>query len=127
MVLSKKYVTCPSQVTVKVITDFGEFCEGTGTNLTPIFRDIPHEEVEIINVQFSTDYITITAKNTGPEQVSFKKIFINNIEQTFEPFTVQANDQYSAKISFQWISGTKYRITMYSANSNVFHYAEVAP
>lgn len=127
VVLSKKYVTCPSQVTVKVITDFGEFCEGTGIDSTPSFRDIPHEEVEIINVQFSTDYITITAKNTGPEQVTFQKIFINNIEQTFEPFTVQASEQYSEKISFQWLSGTKYRITMYSTNSNVFHYAEVAP
>ncbi len=33
IVLSKTYMDCPSQVTVKVITDFGAFCEATDDNL----------------------------------------------------------------------------------------------
>ena len=127
VILSKKYTTCPSQVTVKVITDFGEFCEETYTNLTNTSPDRPYEELEIINLQFSTDYITITTKNTGPEQVTVNRIFINDEKLTLTPFTVQVNEQYSAEISFQWISGTEYRIILASTHDNSFFDVKVAP
>ena len=126
--LSKTYATCPSQATVKVVTDFGAVGEESDYDLTNTLPSRFQTNLIVTSVQFSPGYITIGAKNIGKQQVTISKVSVNDVEQTVAPFTLNAQEEHSTIISYPWVSRSEYAVQLTSADGRQsFPRSEFAP
>ena len=126
--LSKTYATCPSQATVKVVTDFGAVGEESDYDLTNTLPSRFQTNLIVTSVQFSPGYITIGAKNIGKQQVTISKVSVNDVEQTVASFTLNAQEEHSAIISYPWVSRSEYTVQLTSADGRQsFPRSEFAP
>jgi predicted MarR family transcription regulator len=94
------------------------------------------ESIKITNVQFYTatgpgkaDNITITMQNTGTNPVTVTEIHVNNEAPNLldAQFTIAANTQMVANITYAWAYGCNYEIEAKTSNGNEFTYAVTAP
>jgi archaellum component FlaG (FlaF/FlaG flagellin family) len=95
------------------------------------------ESIKITNVQFylghgapdGTDNMTITMQNTGTTSVTVTQITINNGPTNLltTQFTIPANTQTVANITYAWAYGSNYEIEAKTSNGNEFTYTVTAP
>jgi flagellin-like protein len=101
------------------------------------FSFMATEQIKITNTQFyldhlapdGTDNMTITMQNVGTTSVTVTQININNGPTNYlvAQFTIPANTQMLANITFAWAYGSNYEIEARTAKGNKFTYAVVAP
>ncbi len=126
--LSKTYATCPSQATVKVVTDFGAFGVESDYDLTDTLPSGFQTNLIVTSVQFSPGYITIGTRNVGKEQMTVSKVLVNDVEQAVVPFTLKVQEEHSVVISYQWVSRSEYAVQLISSDGRQsFPRSEFAP
>jgi hypothetical protein len=99
------------------------------------------EYLAVKHVQFSEDLMTVTAKNYGRGPINIGEV---KVSETPEPFTIEgyltlpfdtvpveeqieAGEQSSITISYEWTPGTFYQVVLVSLKGNPFGYNAVAP
>jgi flagellin-like protein len=105
------------------------------------FSFMATEQIKITQTQFytSTDLptgmtpgtnVSITLQNVGTSPVTITWIDLNNLPGSgylTSSFTISANTQYLANITFPWAYGASYEIEAKSTKGNEFTYAVNAP
>jgi flagellin-like protein len=103
------------------------------------FSFMATEQIKIVGAQFYTDTVgynvSITMQNTGTSPVTVNWIDINNLPGnlitsgpiTSGSFTINANSQYVANITYTWTLGAQYEIEAKTSKGNEFTYAVNAP
>jgi flagellin-like protein len=101
------------------------------------FSFMATEQIKMTNAQFyllhgapdSTDNVTITMQNVGTTSVTVTQINVNNAPTNYlvTSFTIPANTQVVANITYQWNYGSNYEIEARTAKGNEFTYAVTAP
>ena len=92
----------------------------------------PMADLNITDVQFNEDYVTIEVKNQGNYDLIIREVRVNNfiesdqgliINQTSTPYfaslqePISVGEQISIKVSFNWISGYIYEVSLKTANT----------
>ena len=126
---TKRFVLVTLSVVIAVLAVFG-----TISMLTPELWTYT-EQLEITDVQFSEDFLTITVKSTGNVDVAtVTEVMVQPLNSTVVlckvsmSMPIHMGEQASFRVGYDWISGEAYQITVTSerGNSCLFQYA-VAP
>ncbi len=86
------------------------------------FSFMGSSSISITNVEFvdaGTDYINITVKNTGTNQVTIAQVTVNDHVETINPTTLTLNSGDPAaviKINKVWTAGNPYKIELFDAS-----------
>jgi flagellin-like protein len=94
------------------------------------------EQVTITNVQFGTNWVSMTVNNTATTSIVLNDLFVNNIQQTTFasgqdiPKSIDANTGYviNATVTTPALnSGSNYALKVVSAKGNPFSYTATMP
>jgi hypothetical protein len=85
------------------------------------------EKIQVTNVSFSGNEISVTAKNTGTSPVTISVFKINNSEQTYTPQTIQPDETITINAEYPWKSGNMYNVQLFSSKGNQFRRVATAP
>jgi flagellin-like protein len=101
------------------------------------FNFMATEQIKITNVQFylgtgapdGVHNVTITMQNTGTNPVTVTEVHINNaaLNLLAAQFTIPANSQSLANVTYAWVNGNQYEIEARTSKGNQFTYTANAP
>lgn len=89
-----------------------------------------HENLSITDVQFDTNCLTLSINNICEYPTTISEVLIN---QTSTSLTFPMSEQISAygqasiRISFNWSSGSTYKVGVATAKGNHFYHTDIAP
>jgi FlaG/FlaF family flagellin (archaellin) len=100
--------------------------------LTTKFEETEQIKITSVNFTPTSQYLNIVGKNTGPDSVTIKEVWINNVNQAAyspNPTTVRANTDFSINVTLTqpWSYGYSYQIKLLSSRANPFFYAASPP
>ncbi len=89
------------------------------------------EQLTITNVNFrsssSGKESSITVTNTGTSPFAINTLLINNVEQSYTPQIVEANEHIIITVAYDWISGNAYQFKLVTSKGTPFSYNAIAP
>ena len=91
---------------------------------------IARENLNINDVQFHTNYLTLSVKNICEYPTTISEVIINQTSTSLtfpmsEP--ISAYGQASIRINFNWSSSSTYQVGVETARGNHFSYTAVTP
>jgi len=119
-------------VTIAVFTERKVYLEETSLSWeATAIGFIQTEQLTITTVNFrsssSGKESSIIVTNTGTSPVTVNTLLINNVEQSYTPQIVEANEHIVITVAYDWISGNAYQFKFVTSRGTVFTYTAVAP
>jgi hypothetical protein len=116
---TKRFVLVTLSVVITVLAVFG-----TISMMTPELWTYT-EQLEITDVQFNEDFLTITVKSTGyVDMATVTEVMVQPLNATVVlckvpmSIPIHMGEQASFRVGYDWISGVAYQITVTSARGN---------
>jgi archaeal type IV pilus assembly protein PilA len=92
------------------------------------FNFMATEQGQITNMVFTNgDTITLTFQNTGTTPITINEVWVNGVQQTFTPTTVDGNTAPTIALTYTYSQGFQYEVKLVSAKGNAFLRTGVAP
>jgi len=119
------------KVTMAVFTERNVYLEEASLDVESwAIGFIQTEQLTITSVNFrsssSGKEVSISVTNTGTSPVTINEFRINNVEQSYTPQIVEANEHIVITIAHDWVTGDTYQFRFVTSKGTTFTYTAVA-